>query len=182
MLSIRPITRDEAHAFIRLNHRHHGAPVGELWRHALQDDNGVLVGVATVGRPIAHELDDELTMEVTRLCTDTHPNACSMLYAVSRRTAIEKGYRRGLTYILASESGATLEGAGWEKLWMVAGRSWNCESRPRTDKHPTEDKVAYGWGAWSPELIKERNKRYEAAVRRREAARTDITSTPTEAP
>lgn len=167
MIEIRPINRDAAFAFIREKHRHHGVPVGDLWRHAIHDDEGVLVGVCVVGRPVARELDDELTCEVTRLCTDTTPNGCSMLYATARRTGIEKGYRRGLTYILASESGASLEGAGWQKLWTVAGRSWDCETRPRTDKHPTEDKVSYGWGSWSPELIARRQAKYDAAVKRR---------------
>lgn len=148
MAELRPITRDEAHAFIRQKHRHHGAPVGELWRHAIHDDNGVLVAVATVGRPVARALDDGLTVEVTRLCSDGEPNACSMLYGAARRAADAKGYRRGLTYILSSESGASVRAAGYRKLWTVDGRSWNCASRPRTDKHPTEDKVAYGWGAW----------------------------------
>lgn len=150
-MELRPIKRDEAFAFIREHHRHHNVPVGDLWRHAVTDDEGVVVGVAVVGRPVARPLDDGLTCEVTRLATDTHPNACSKLYAASRRTAIEKGYRRGLTYILASEDGASLRAAGWQWLWKVKGRSWNTPSRPRTDKHPTEDKDAYGWGAW-PQL------------------------------
>lgn len=152
-VELRPITRDEADAFIRARHRHHGVPVGAIWRHAAHDDNGELVGVAVVGRPVARALDDGLTVEITRLCTDGHPNACSMLYGAARRAAIAKGYRRGLTYILASEDGASLRAAGFAKLWEVKGRSWDCPSRPRTDKHPTEDKVAYGWGAW-PEILK----------------------------
>lgn len=66
----------------------------------------------------------------------------------ARRAAIAKGYRRGLTYILASETGASLRAAGWRFLWHVPGRSWDTPSRPRTDKHPTVDKHAYGWGDW----------------------------------
>lgn len=147
-ISLRPITRDEGDAFIRQHHRHHGVPVGALWRHAVHDDDGVLVGVAVVGRPVARALDDGLTVEVTRLCSDTHPNACSMLYGAARRAAEAKGYRRGLTYILASEDGGSVRGAGYRELWRVKGRSWDTPSRPRTDKHPTEDKIAFGWGAW----------------------------------
>lgn len=149
MLELRPITREVGDEFIRLHHRHHNVPVGALWRHGAHDEDGVLVGVAVVGRPVARALDDGLTMEVTRLATDTHPNACSMLYAAARRAAVAKGYRRGITYILASEDGGSVEGAGWKKLWEVKGRSWDTPSRPRTDKHPTEDKVAYRWGSWS---------------------------------
>lgn len=151
MAELRPITRDEAHAFIREKHRHHGAPVGELWRHAVHNDAGQLVAVATVGRPVARALDDGLTVEVTRVCSDGEPNACSMLYGAARKAALAKGYRRGLTYLLASEGGASVRAAGYLMLWRVDGRSWDCASRPRTDKHPTEDKVAWGWGAW-PQL------------------------------
>lgn len=152
MIELRPITRAEADAFIREHHRHHLPPVGALWRHAVHDDAGVITAVAVVGRPVARALDDGLTVEVTRLCSDGTPNACSMLYGAARRAADAKGYRRGLTYILRSEEeasgGASLRAAGYRRLWDVTGRSWDCTARPRTDKHPTEDKVAYGWGAW----------------------------------
>ncbi|WP_186166496.1 XF1762 family protein [Burkholderia gladioli] len=148
MIELRPIAQKEAFDFIRAEHRHHDVPVGGLWWQAVHDDGGRLVGVAITGRPVARALDDGLTAEVTRLCTDGTPNACSMLYAAARRVALDKGFRRGLTYILASEDGASLRAAGWAFLWDVRGRSWDCPSRPRTDKHPTEDKQAWGWGAW----------------------------------
>lgn len=154
MIDLRPVTRTEGRDFVRRYHRHHGWPAGFLWLHGLQDPAGELIGVAVVGRPISRALDDGLTMEVTRLCTDGYPNGCSALYGAARRAALAKGYRRGLTYILASEDGASLRAAGWEYLWTVKGRSWDTPSRPRTDKHPTEDKLAYGWGAW-PQLAKE---------------------------
>lgn len=175
MIDLRPITRDEGRAFVRQHHRHHIWPVGFLWLHGIHDDDGRVVGVAVVGRPVARALDDGLTTEVTRCCTDGVPNGCSMLYAASERAAKAKGYRRGLTYLLASEwdryenrltgeivvdrslagnaawkhiGGATVKAIGWKLLWRVKGRSWDCPSRPRSDKHPTEDKVAVGWGAW----------------------------------
>lgn len=149
MLELRPITRDEANAYVREHHRHHGVPPGDLWRHAVMDDDGRLRGVAIVGRPVARALDDGLTCELTRLATDGAPNACSMLYGAWRKSALAKGYRRGLTYILASEDGGSLRAAGLVRLWTVKGRSWDCPSRPRTDKHPTEDKIAWGFGAWA---------------------------------
>ena len=152
-MELRPITRSEADAFIRDHHRHHGSPVGALWRQAVHDDAGHLVGVAIVGRPVARALDDGLTVEVTRLCTEGAANACSLLYAATRRAAIAKGYRRGLTYILASENGSTLRASGWDHLWDVQGRSWDCPSRPRTDKHPTENKQAWGWGSWPTQRV-----------------------------
>lgn len=86
MLDVRPVTREEGDRFVREKHRHHGVPVGALWRHAVHDDDGQMVAV--VGRPVARALDDGLTMEVTRLCTDGAPNACSMLYAAARLAAL----------------------------------------------------------------------------------------------
>jgi hypothetical protein len=166
-----PVTRDQARAFIAKHHRHHGVPVGWLWIHGASFSD-MLCGVASVGRPVARELNDGLSVEVTRVCTipnltvldsggERHAAPLnSMLYRASQRTAVAMGYERGLTYLLASEwdrfapdgkriGGAGVRGAGWHELWRVKGRSWDCESRPRTDKHPTEDKVAVGWGDWS---------------------------------
>lgn len=158
-IELRPITRDDADAFIAEHHRHHKPPVGAIWRHAVHDDLGRLAGVAVVGRPVARALDDGLTVEVTRMCTVDAQNADSMLYAAARRAADAKGFRRGLTYLLKSEwdrfdaaghriGGAGARAAGYRFLWEVSGRSWDTPSRPRTDKHPTVDKVALGWGAW----------------------------------
>ena len=57
MAELCPITRDECDAFIREHHRHHRPPVGALWRHAVHDDDGRLIGVAVVGRPVARALE-----------------------------------------------------------------------------------------------------------------------------
>lgn len=46
------------------------------------------------------------------------------------------------------------EAAGWRKLWNVRGRSWDTPRRPRIDKHPTEDKQAWGHGAWPEPKIR----------------------------
>lgn len=53
------------------------------------------------------------------------------------------GYKRIGTYILATESGMTLKAAGWRLIGEVKGRSWSCPSRPRVDKHPTQDKLLF---------------------------------------
>jgi hypothetical protein len=125
MPELRPITQKEAFAFIKQYHRHHDVPVGALWHHAAHDEDGRLCGVAIVGRPVARKIDDGLTCEVTRLCTNGTYNACSLLYAAARRVAIDKGFRRGVTYILNGEEGASLRAAGWRFLGMTKGGSWN---------------------------------------------------------
>lgn len=160
MPELRPVTQKEAFAYVAANHRHHDVPVGALWQHGAADDDGSLCGVAVVGRPVARKLDDGLSCEVTRLCTNGARNACSMLYAAARRVAIEKGYRRGITYILDSEyqktdpetdrrvGGKSLETAGWRYLGKTDGGGWSRPSRGRADDHPTEPKHRYGWGPW----------------------------------
>ena len=135
-LIIRPISLKAANAFVGSLHRHHGPVQGHKFSLSAIDEDGQVRGVAIVGRPVARKLDDGLTLEVTRLCTDGTKNACSMLYAAARRAARELGYQRILTYILAGESGKSLTASGWFKTAESPGGSWSVPSRPREDKHP----------------------------------------------
>lgn len=148
-IELRSIYQKEAFEFVSKHHRELGAPRGSLWQHAVHDcDDGRLIGVAIVGRPVARNLDDRSTCEVTRLCTLGGDNVCSMLYGAAWRAARPLGYRRILTYILESETGASLRAAGWELLGTSGCNSWNRPSRPREDKHPLGPKRRYGKGAW----------------------------------
>lgn len=123
-------------------HRHHTPPIGHLFSiGAFEDDR--LCGVVIVGRPVARGRQDGFTAEVTRLCTDGTKDACSFLYGRASKAALALGYRRIGTYTLASEGGASLRAAGWRVISEVKGRSWDTPSRPRTDKHPTEDKLLW---------------------------------------
>jgi len=142
LLTIVPIFQDEAFAFIEKHHRHHKKPVGSLFQVAVADWPNI-VGVAVVGRPNARKMQDGFTVEVTRLCTDGTPNACSMLYAACWRIAREMGYRKLITYILSSESGTSLRAAGWRLVGERGGGSWNVPSRPRVDKHPLQCKILF---------------------------------------
>jgi hypothetical protein len=142
-LELVPITQDEAFEFVRQNHRHHRPPVGSLFQVAAAED-GKIVGVAVVGRPVARHLDkDGYTAEVTRLCTDGTRNVCSFLYSAAWRVAKNMGYRRLITYILKSESGGSLEASGWKRLYETRGGSWSNEKRPRIDKHPLMPKICF---------------------------------------
>jgi hypothetical protein len=47
---------------------------------------------------------------------------------------------------LASEPGTSLRAAGWRVVADVRGRSWHCKSRPRVDRHPTQDKLRWEAG------------------------------------
>lgn len=137
-----PLDLSEANEFVSKLHRHHKAVVGHKFSlGAVKDDK--IVGVAIIGRPVARGRDNGLTLEVTRLCTDGTRNACSFLYGAAARAAFALGYKKIGTYILASESGSSLSGAGWRLIGEVKGRSWSCQSRPRVDKHPTQDKLLF---------------------------------------
>lgn len=142
MLTLRPLTVKQANEFIVGHHRHHGRVQGHKFSIGA-DLDGVLVGVVVVGRPVARGLDDGFTAEVTRLCSTGEKNVCSMLYGAAWRAAKAMGYKRIVTYVLASESGGSLVAAGWQRTVEVQGRSWTCPSRPRVDKHPLGDKVRW---------------------------------------
>ncbi len=142
-LSIVPCTIKAAALYIRQHHRHHSPPRGGFFAVATADTRARICGVAVVGRPVARMLQDGWTAEVTRCCTDGTPNACSKLYSACWRAARTIGYRRLVTYTLASESGVSLRASGWQEVSRVRGRSWNRPKRSRVDSHPTVDKIRW---------------------------------------
>lgn len=141
-LEIVPCELGEANAFVSQHHRHHLPVVGHRFSIAVAEQDRVC-GVAIVGRPVARGLDDGLTLEITRVCTDGTPNAASALYGAARRAMFALGYRKLVTYTLASESGISLRASGYRVVGEVQGRSWNCASRPRVDKHPLDNKLRW---------------------------------------
>lgn len=141
-LSLQPITLREARAFVARHHRHHRTPQGGLFAVGASLD-GEVVGVAIVGRPVARNLADGYTAEVTRLCTVGHRNACSILYAAAWRAARALGYRRLITYTLPEEGGASLRAAGWRCIGEAGGGKWSRPGRPRVDLHPTQRKLKW---------------------------------------
>jgi hypothetical protein len=140
-----PITRQEVEDFIAQHHRHHLPPVGWVFHVALARGEKI-VGVATIGRPVARRLDNGFTAEVTRVCTLDVPearHAASKLYAMAWRIARQMGYKRLISYTLAEETGTSLIAAGWRALYQTPGHSWDCPSRPRVDKHPLGRKTLW---------------------------------------
>lgn len=140
---VRPITLRAANAFVEQHHRHHKPARGCVFCTSVWVD-AQLVGVAIVGRPLARMLQDGLTCEVLRVCTDGTRNACSKLYSVVAKAARSLGYERIITYTLPSEGGASLRAAGWKLDEALAGGGrWSREGRERADDHPTELKVRW---------------------------------------
>jgi hypothetical protein len=130
MLRLCPISPAIANVFVAKYHRHH-KPL-KIHKFSIGcEREGTLVGVAIVARPASQHLDDGLTLDVARLCTDGTKNACSMLYSAAWRAAKSLGYSRIITYTLKSESGASLRAAGW----VCAGEAGCFEWVSEREKH-----------------------------------------------
>lgn len=141
-LSIVPCTISDAQEYVRQHHRHLGAPPGGLFGVAVALGGG-LHGVAIIGRPVARGLDDGWTVEVTRCATDGTKNAPSMLYRAAWRAARALGYRKLVTYTLASETGTSLRAAGFRIVAEVKAEGWSRPSRPRVDRAPKQAKLRW---------------------------------------
>lgn len=129
-LSIIPITFRAASDFVRNNHRHNKPPTGHKFSIGLSKD-GSVCGVIMVGRPVSRMLDDGVTCEVNRSCTDGSKNANSMLYGAAWRAAKAMGYLRCITYTQADECGSSLRAAGWVMVKRLPARkSWAESSGP----------------------------------------------------
>lgn len=151
-LSIRPIILREANNYVAQHHRHNLPTNGHKWSLAVYDGDR-LCGVAIAGQPIARKLDDGLTIEIRRVCTDGTYNACTKLYGACCRVAREMGYNRVITYTLASEPGTSLKASGFINEGLCGGVTWDMPSRPREEvqttlfgevrKYPDEKKIRW---------------------------------------
>jgi hypothetical protein len=130
-MNVRPVTLRDAQSFVSRVHRHHCPPRGA--RAALGLFHGCeLVGVATMGRPVARAIPNHTIAEVTRVAVQNDVrHGCSMLYGAAARMAQAWGFYAVMTYTLAEESGASLRAAGWWPEEASPGRSWNTPGRPR---------------------------------------------------
>lgn len=146
-LHLVPVSVREASEYVAHHHRTHKPPRGAILALAVSTPDGEVHGVAMLGRPVARELQDGWTVEVTRVATDETPNACSFLYGAARRAAAALGYRRVVTYTMEREPGTSLTAAGWAKVATVRGRSWDAPSRRRFDPNPTDNKLRWEVGA-----------------------------------
>ncbi len=142
MLILTPISLADANEFVRQHHRHHRPVVGHKFSIGCTE-NGVLVGVAIVGRPVSRYLDDGLTLEVNRLCTTGAKNVCSFLYGAAARAAKAMGYHKIITYTLDTEPGTSLRAAGWQCAGIAGGKRWTGKRRPAVDISPPQMKLRY---------------------------------------
>lgn len=151
-LTVRPCKLRDANRFVSQYHRHNQPTNGHKWSLACYDGER-LCGVAIAGQPVARKLDDGLTIEIRRVCTDGTYNACSILYGACARVAKAMGYKRVITYTLISEPGTSLKASGFTNCGEAGGVSWNMPSRPReveqttlfgtVRKYPEEKKIRW---------------------------------------
>lgn len=159
-LEVRPIGLKAANRFVEANHRHHKKVAGcKFSICACRGD--VIVGVAICGRPVSRHMDDGTVIEINRLCTDGTRNACSLLYGACCRIAKEMGYRKIITYILASENGASLKASNFTCEGEAGGEIWTGE-RARDNGVPRELKTRWVRvlnpdAKAAPEIVKEEN-------------------------
>ncbi len=141
-MEIRPINLKSANAFVVQHHRHHKPVAGYKFAVACYDDDK-LVGVAICGRPVSRLLDNGVTLEINRCCTDGTRNACSMLYGASYRVAKAMGYKRVITYTLQSELGASLKAAGFINDGKAGAPQWTGKRSGRNNGVPAEYKTRW---------------------------------------
>lgn len=141
-LCIRPSTLKTANEFVQKYHRHHKPTTGHKFSISCYDGER-LCGVAICGRPVSRHLDNGLTLEINRLCTDGTYNACSMLYSACARIAKDMGYRKIITYILQSENGASLKASGFVCEGEAGGEIWTGKRSGRDNGVPHEKKTRW---------------------------------------
>ena len=142
-MKIRPATLKEANEYVAKFHRHHKPTTGHKFSIKLVDNDGDIVGVAICGRPVSRYLDDGVTLEINRLCTNGERNACSMLYGACVRIAKNMGYDRVITYILASEDGASLKASNFICEGEAGGEVWTGKRSGRDNGVPKEKKTRW---------------------------------------
>lgn len=141
-LRLLPIELRDANALVARWHRHSKPVRGQKFSVAVVD--GIVVrGVAIAGRPVSRALQNGLTIEILRVCTDGARNGCSILYGACCRAAAAMGYSRAITYTLASEPGTSLKASGFRPAGEVRDRQWSCASRPREQRDLVGDKVRW---------------------------------------
>ena len=138
-LEIRPIHLEPAKEFVKQYHRHNIPPTGGKFAVSVYDSDR-MCGVAICGRPTARRSDNGETLEIYRNCTDGTPNACSKLYGACLRIAKDMGYKKVITYTLASENGASLKASNFTYDGEAGGVAWTGERHRNYYVSPEEMK------------------------------------------
>lgn len=124
-MRIRPIIIREADKFVALHHRHNKKAGNGKFAISCWVDSE-MIGVAIAGRPRSRHLDDGVTLEIYRVCTNGYRNSTSFLYARIKRIGQQMGYEKFMTYTLQSESGSSLFAIGGTiDKRVIHKKQWN---------------------------------------------------------
>ncbi len=132
-IELRPCPVRRAEKVVAQLHRHLPRIVGGLFAVTAWVD-GELVGVGVASEPKAPRSRDGFTVEITRIATDGHPNACSRLYGALCRAAAAIGHRRAITFTQLFEPGISLRAAGFSERGVTRQQTWNRPRAPRSKK------------------------------------------------
>lgn len=127
---IKPITLAKANEFVKQYHRHSIPTVGCKFAISCYK-NDKLIGVGIAGRPVARHLDNGLTLEILRVCTDGTFNTNSFLYSKIKKIGLLMGYEKIITYTLQKESGASLKAINARIVQECKPQEWNSKNRKR---------------------------------------------------
>lgn len=138
-LQLVPVTLTTAKRLVNDHHSHNETTARQTWKFGTGiAADGVLVGIAMVGRASGRGIDQEQDVEITRVCITekgAYRNAASMLYGAACRMAAAGGYRTAYTYTLESEDAAAVRAAGFElDADLPARPTWSTAARPRQDE------------------------------------------------
>lgn len=145
-LNIIPLELRELNELVDRLHRHHKPVQGHRFSIGCMDSKSrEIVGGCSVGRPVARKVNPKQVLEVTRLVTNGHKNACSFLYSAAARVGRELGYQKIQTYILQEEDGTSLVAAGWilEDDDCGGGQWKHTDGKPRRTDQPIQKKKRY---------------------------------------
>lgn len=140
-MRVKQVSMKNANAFVIKHHRHHGKTQGHKFSIAcIDEESGIMLGVAIVGRPLSRYLDDGDTLEITRLAVvEGAKNACSFLYGASARVTTALGYKKIITYTLESEQGTSLKASGFKlEKSGVGGKFWNSSGDTTRESETTD--------------------------------------------
>ena len=129
-LELRPLGVRAACDEVARLHRHLPRVVGGLFAASVYS-SGELVGVGVASLPKARMSRDGFTVEITRIATDGHRNACSKLYGALLRASSAVGYRKAVTFTRLDEPGTSLRAAGFVDDGVTRDESWSRPSRGR---------------------------------------------------
>ncbi len=122
-----PLTKKQADKMISDWHSHHKPTQGWKFGIGARLASGEELGCVIVGRPSAPALDDGLTWEVTRLCTqgrEHDKNLSSMLLGAAWNASWPQGVNLMVSYTRKDEDGTCYKASGWAPVADVRAEGW----------------------------------------------------------